>query len=133
MSPLLALATADRAPESGHLDTFAELILACLDTLADRAQASGQRRRAARYAEAAALLRDETALDAEPILSARQWEVAVLVSRGQSNRQIAIELVVSERTVDTHVSHILRRLEVNTRAQIAAWVVQRQRRLTVLA
>ena len=62
-------------------------------------------------------------------LSAREWEVAVLVTRGCSNRQIADELVVSERTVDTHVSHILHKLCLNSRAQIAAWVVlERQRR-----
>ena len=56
-------------------------------------------------------------------LSAREWEVAVLVTRGCSNRQIADELVVSERTVDTHVSHILHKLYISSRAQIAAWVV----------
>jgi DNA-binding NarL/FixJ family response regulator len=56
-------------------------------------------------------------------LSAREWEVAVLVTRGCSNRQIADELVVSERTVDTHVSHILHKLHISSRAQIAAWVV----------
>ena len=64
-------------------------------------------------------------------LTSREWDVAVRVARGASNRQIAHELVVSERTVDTHVSHILRKLALVSRAQIAAWVVPdtRPRRL----
>jgi hypothetical protein len=41
-----------------------------------------------------------------------------------SNRQIGQALVISERTVDTHVSNILRKLQMVTRAQIAVWVVQ---------
>jgi non-specific serine/threonine protein kinase len=51
--------------------------------------------------------------------------VALLVTRGWSNRQIAEELVISERTVDTHVSHMLRKLGLISRAQIAAWVVSK--------
>src|SRR5215471_4109275 len=66
---------------------------------------------------------------AETPLSARETEVAELVARGYSNRQIAHELVVSDRTVDTHVCHILRKLELSSRAQIAAWVVTSQPRL----
>jgi signal transduction histidine kinase/DNA-binding CsgD family transcriptional regulator len=67
--------------------------------------------------------------DRDPLeeLSQREREVACLVARGCSNRQIAAELIVSERTVDTHVSHILRKLELTSRAQIAVWVVERQR------
>jgi signal transduction histidine kinase/DNA-binding CsgD family transcriptional regulator len=60
-------------------------------------------------------------------LTQREREVACLVARGRSNRQIARELIVSERTVDTHVSHILHKLELTSRAQIAVWVVERQR------
>jgi DNA-binding NarL/FixJ family response regulator len=61
-------------------------------------------------------------------LSAREWEVAVLVTRGCSNRDIADELIVSQRTVDTHVSHILRKLGLSSRAQIGAWVVVEHQR-----
>jgi signal transduction histidine kinase/DNA-binding CsgD family transcriptional regulator len=70
--------------------------------------------------------------DSEVELTQREREVACLVARGCSNRQIARELIVSERTVDTHVSHILRKLELTSRAQIAVWVVER-RHSTVLA
>ncbi len=58
-------------------------------------------------------------------LSAREREVAALVAQGSSNREIAASLVVSERTAEAHVSNILGKLGLNTRAQIAAWVVEK--------
>lgn len=57
-------------------------------------------------------------------LSPREREVAALIVGGLSNGQIADSLVISERTVENHVSNILARLGVATRAQIAAWAVQ---------
>jgi predicted ATPase/DNA-binding CsgD family transcriptional regulator len=60
-----------------------------------------------------------------PPLSRREREVAVLVARGLTNRQIAEELVIAERTADAHVSNILAKLGFATRAQVAAWVVER--------
>lgn len=57
-------------------------------------------------------------------LTAREREVASLVASGRSNRAIADHLVVSERTVESHVSNILSKLEFSSRAQIAAWVVR---------
>ncbi|MDQ6669489.1 MAG: LuxR C-terminal-related transcriptional regulator [Chloroflexota bacterium] len=54
-------------------------------------------------------------------LSARELEVAALVARGLTNKQIASELVISERTAATHVAHILDKLDLRTRAEIAAW------------
>ncbi len=61
--------------------------------------------------------------DARP-LSQREREVAGLVARGLTNRAIAEHLVIAERTADTHVSNILGKLGLQTRAQIAAWAVQ---------
>jgi predicted ATPase/DNA-binding CsgD family transcriptional regulator len=55
-------------------------------------------------------------------LSHRESEVARLVAQGLSNREIAKALVISERTADAHVEHILNKLGFNSRAQIAAWV-----------
>jgi non-specific serine/threonine protein kinase len=60
-------------------------------------------------------------------LSAREREVAELIARGMTNRQIAERLVISERTVDRHVSNMFAKLGVGTRAQLAAWVVEQQR------
>ncbi len=54
-------------------------------------------------------------------LSAREREVAMRIHRGMSNRDIAEELVLSVRTVDTHVQRILGKLGFSSRAQIAAW------------
>lgn len=58
-------------------------------------------------------------------LTGREREVAVLVALGKSNRVIADELIVSERTVEKHIERIMYRLGFNSRAQIAAWVVEK--------
>ncbi|MFD4247836.1 ATP-binding protein [Streptomyces sp. NPDC058525] len=58
-------------------------------------------------------------------LTTRQWAVAQLVAEGLSNREIAGRLVVAQRTVETHVEHILARLSFTSRVQIAAWVTER--------
>ena len=54
-------------------------------------------------------------------LTRREQDVAMLVARGMSNSQIAATLVISARTVETHVQHIMDKFGVRTRAQIAAW------------
>ena len=53
-------------------------------------------------------------------LTRREQEVVRLVARGLTNRQISTELGISERTAGNHVSKILRKLELRSRAQIAA-------------
>ncbi|WP_409493006.1 ATP-binding protein [Amycolatopsis sp. cmx-11-12] len=55
-------------------------------------------------------------------LTKREWEIADLVTEGLSNRDIADRLVISRRTADTHVQHILTKLGFRNRAQIAVWV-----------
>ena len=64
----------------------------------------------------------------EPLapLSEREQEVAVLISQGMMNREIGERLSISERTVDRHVANILNRLGLTSRAQVAAWVVERR-------
>jgi predicted ATPase/DNA-binding NarL/FixJ family response regulator len=54
-------------------------------------------------------------------LTRREQDVAVLVAQGMSNSQIAGMLVISVRTVETHVQHIMDKLGFSARAQIAAW------------
>ena len=61
--------------------------------------------------------------EAPPTLTPRQTEVAGLVAQGWSNRQIAEELVISERSAESHVERIRTRLGFRSRAQIAAWYV----------
>jgi len=56
-------------------------------------------------------------------LTERELEVAALVARGLSNREIAQALSISRRTADSHIQHILNKLSFRSRAQIAAWAV----------
>ncbi len=58
-------------------------------------------------------------------LTRREREIARLVAQGKSNRQIAEEIVVSERTVDHHISNILSKLEFTSRTQVAAWAINK--------
>jgi len=57
-------------------------------------------------------------------LTEREREVAAFIAQGKSNREIADELVVSYRTVETHVGTILSKLAFTSRAQIAVWAVE---------
>jgi predicted ATPase/DNA-binding CsgD family transcriptional regulator len=63
-----------------------------------------------------------------PELTRRENEIARLVAQGLSNREIASKLVISQRTAETHVEHILTKLGFTSRAQIAAWVVEEEAR-----
>ena len=58
-------------------------------------------------------------------LTAREREVAALITLGRSNREIGDQMVVSERTVEKHVENILAKLAFTSRAQIAAWAVEK--------
>ncbi|HYU82357.1 MAG TPA: LuxR C-terminal-related transcriptional regulator, partial [Candidatus Polarisedimenticolia bacterium] len=57
-------------------------------------------------------------------LSAREREVARLVSEGLSNREIAERLIVSERTAEGHVQRIMSKLGFRSRSQIATWFTE---------
>lgn len=56
----------------------------------------------------------------------REREVAALIAEGLTNKEIAARLVISPRTAQGHVEHLLTKLGFNSRAQIAAWVVESQ-------
>lgn len=57
----------------------------------------------------------------------REQEVAELVAEGMTNKEIAARLVISPRTAQGHVEHLLTKLGFTSRAQIAAWVVEQTR------
>ena len=57
------------------------------------------------------------------LLSNAERQVAERVALGLTSRQIAAELFISPRTVDAHLTHIYRKLDINTRAKLAALVV----------
>ncbi|WP_322937540.1 ATP-binding protein [Nocardioides bizhenqiangii] len=59
-----------------------------------------------------------------PGLTDREREIAVLVARGMANREIAEQLVLSVRTVETHVGRVLTKLGLRTRGQLTAWAHQ---------
>ncbi|HEX7835107.1 MAG TPA: AAA family ATPase [Pseudolysinimonas sp.] len=72
-------------------------------------------------------LADEIKLDpaadaASGPLTAREFEVARLIAEGATNREIADRLVIAPKTASAHVEHILAKLGVSRRAEIAAWV-----------
>ena len=58
------------------------------------------------------------------LLTLREREVAALIARGLTNRDIASQLVVTARTAETHVQNILNKLGFTSRSQIAAWAVE---------
>jgi DNA-binding NarL/FixJ family response regulator len=70
-----------------------------------------------------------TSTRVEPdLLGKRETEVAGLVAEGLTNKQIAQQLFISDNTVDSHIRHILNKLGMNSRAQIASWLASRSSR-----
>jgi non-specific serine/threonine protein kinase len=72
--------------------------------------------------------------DAQPplalaTLSAREWTIATRVAQGMSNAEIAAELVLSKRTVETHVATILRKADLHSRVKLAALISNHRRRI----
>lgn len=61
----------------------------------------------------------------ELTLTLREIQVIKLVARGMSNAQIAQELVTSERTIGVHVSHVLEKLGLKNRTQLALYALRR--------
>jgi predicted ATPase/DNA-binding CsgD family transcriptional regulator len=59
------------------------------------------------------------------VLSAREYAVVQLIAGGRSNREIADELVITRKTAEAHVSHILTKLGLCSRVQIATWGLQK--------
>jgi NarL family two-component system response regulator LiaR len=57
-------------------------------------------------------------------LTERELEVLRLVARGMNNRDIASELVISEKTVKTHISSLLSKLNLNDRTQLAIFAIK---------
>jgi DNA-binding NarL/FixJ family response regulator len=71
-----------------------------------------------------ASIRAPTREDPAAELTSREREILRMVAAGQPNKQIAAELVISERTARTHVSNILRKLGLSSRTQAALWAVR---------
>jgi predicted ATPase/DNA-binding CsgD family transcriptional regulator len=61
-------------------------------------------------------------------LTRREWEIAELLAQGLSNKEVAARLVISQRTAESHVEHILAKLGMTSRSQVGSWVVEQQAR-----
>ncbi|HEX2012642.1 MAG TPA: response regulator [Roseateles sp.] len=61
----------------------------------------------------------------DPGLSPRERDILGLIARGDSNKEIARSLGIAETTVKIHVQHILRKLALSSRVQIAVWASER--------
>jgi DNA-binding NarL/FixJ family response regulator len=56
-------------------------------------------------------------------LTAREREIVSLMTTGLTNREIAERLVITEGTVEVHVKHVLSKLGLRSRTQVAGWFV----------
>jgi len=59
-------------------------------------------------------------------LSAREQEVMRLIARGYAYKEVAAELFISTKTVETHVSAVLRKLQLSSRHELTAWASARR-------
>jgi DNA-binding NarL/FixJ family response regulator len=57
-------------------------------------------------------------------LSPREREVSLLIAQGLTNRQIARAMAITEKTVGSHVDHIMTKLDLRSRTRIAVWATQ---------
>ncbi len=79
---------------------------------------------------AAPAARHSAGLNGNQPLTRRERDVATLVAKGLSNRDIAGALVITERTVENHLSHIFDALGVTSRTQLATWVIEQRHSAT---
>ncbi len=71
-----------------------------------------------RWAEPSAIRKQQGAL------TARERDVAGLIAQGKTNAEISAALVISKRTVEAHIAHILSKLAFTNRAQIVRWAIE---------
>lgn len=111
-----AVVDAVRAGAIGYLlkDTEADELIRSI-----KAAAAGQVQLSPQAAER--LMREVRAPDSLETLTERETEILRLIATGLSNKEIAEELVIGEKTVKTHVSNVLAKLNVRSRTQAALY------------
>jgi non-specific serine/threonine protein kinase len=60
-------------------------------------------------------------------LTRREQQVAELVAQGLTNKDIAAQLVIAQRTAEGHVARIMTKLGFTTRTQLGAWIIERKK------
>jgi DNA-binding NarL/FixJ family response regulator len=103
------------------------LIADACRALGDDESAEGEVARAREILQSLGAVPDLARLPgADQLLSARELQVLRLIATGATNRAIAAQLVLSERTVDRHVSNIFAKLGVSSRSAATAYAFERQ-------
>jgi NarL family two-component system response regulator LiaR len=87
-----------------------------------KAAAAGQVQLSPQVAER--LIREVPAPESPETLTRRETEVLRLLARGKSNKEITVDLSITEKTVKTHVSNILSKLGVSSRTQAALYAIR---------
>ena len=100
-----------------------QLVADCCLALGDTDGADSERRAAQAALDACA---SSSVFESPDGLSAREVEVLRLVARGKTNRVIAAELFISEKTVATHIGHIFTKLGLNSRAAATGYAFDRK-------
>jgi predicted ATPase/DNA-binding CsgD family transcriptional regulator len=119
-----AASQAERAAES--FNTARAQVKTVASAIEDEALAENFRRRATAMIPPVQPLTPRQAAKHEfGGLTRRERQVAAVVAHGLSNQEIADELVVSVKTVEAHVTRILSKLGFSSRAQVAAWAVDK--------
>jgi DNA-binding CsgD family transcriptional regulator/Flp pilus assembly protein TadD len=116
-----------RQEEAGQAFSTARTLIEELATNLPDGQVQEQflRQATAMLPQVRSLSPDRAARQAYGGLTMREREVAALIAQGNSNREIAVMLVVTERTVETHVANIMFKLGVQSRRQIRAWALEK--------
>lgn len=95
-------------------------LLRCLDVFRSLEATPWVARAEAELLACGGTLRRSTSGSVSELLTPQELQIAVLVTEGKRNREIAAELFLSLRTVEFHLSRVFRKLEISSRTQLAA-------------
>jgi non-specific serine/threonine protein kinase len=112
------------AVEQHDIDQQIERARNALGRMADTVLESGRALSIPAATDEALAIVAQRPVDLDLPLSAREREVATLVGYGYTNRRIAATLVISDATVATHVRHMLSKLRLGSRSQLAVWATR---------
>jgi DNA-binding CsgD family transcriptional regulator len=128
----IALGLLGKSPDAGLAATIAharELGLKVYADLASTMQSKSDTAASSRLSALGIKWFGETRKPAKDTFlkpTARELQVAALVAEGKSNQQIADTLVLSQRTVEVHISNLFNKIGVTSRTQLATWYVRRE-------